>query len=145
MSKVQTYHEDTDANVNIYASGNYERVQKGTQILSMNGLSIYDNKTLGDRHCWYCGEWLFEGIRTKDHFYPKRLGGKLKVRCCKNCNGIKSHMTPLRFIEYLQELKADHPAKEFGYDRRINATQSLWDRVKWSLNDDKKTIYEQTT
>jgi hypothetical protein len=102
----------------------------------MSDLSIYENRTLGGDHCWYCGDWLFEGIKTKDHFWPKSRGGRLMVRCCKNCNGMKGHMTPLIFIAYVKELKAENPAKQNlfpRFDRIIHATQTLWDRVRWSI------------
>jgi|WetSurMetagenome_2_1015567.scaffolds.fasta_scaffold00003_169 hypothetical protein len=100
-------------------------------------LSVYDGKNLGDKSCWYCGEYLFERMKTKDHFWPKKLNGRLTVSCCRNCNGLKSHMTPLAFITFLQELKALNPYKQNLYpkfDRMIHATQTLWDRVKWSVN-----------
>lgn len=109
----------------------------------MNDLSVYESKTLGDKHCWYCGTWLFDGIRTKDHFWPRSRGGRLKVQCCRNCNGMKDHRTPLAFIAFINELKASNTAKyscfEEGFNRIINATQTLWDRVKWSI-ENKKTI-----
>jgi hypothetical protein len=56
-------------------------------------------------------------------------------------------MTPAAFIVFIQELKAENPAKQnlfARFDRMIRATETLWDRVKWSVNNDKKTIYEQS-
>ena len=113
----------------------------------MNDLSVYENKILGNNHCWYCGEWLFDGIKSKDHFWPrKRKKGRLIVICCKNCNAMKGNRTPLGFIMFLNRLKKANPYKQNlfpKFDRMINATQTLWDRVKWSIDDNKKTIYER--
>lgn len=104
----------------------------------MNDLSVYENKTLGDKHCWYCGEWLFDKSKTKDHFFPKLLGGRLRVICCRNCNGMKGHLTPIAFIAYLHQIRALTPHKQNlhpKFDRMITATQTLWDRVKWSIKE----------
>ena len=102
----------------------------------MNDLSVYESRTLGGKHCWYCGEWLFHGIATADHFWPKSRKGRLKVRCCKNCNGMKGGMLPLYFIGFIQRVKEETPYKQNlhpKFDRMITATQTLWDRVKWSI------------
>jgi 5-methylcytosine-specific restriction endonuclease McrA len=87
---------------------------------------------IGD-HCWYCGDHFTSWNYTKDHFWPKHMGGRLKVPCCKNCNNEKAHLTPLGFIEKLNKMKTKHPAHVKRFDRMINATQTLWDRVKWSI------------
>jgi hypothetical protein len=65
-------------------------------------LTVYSRRTLGNhKRCWYCGAWCeTEG----DHFYPKSMGGVLKVRCCVPCNREKADRTPLEWVAYLDEL-----------------------------------------
>lgn len=99
-------------------------------------LSIYDSKKLGNNKCWYCGCELYISTKTTDHFFPKHMGGRLKVVCCKNCNQEKKGLTPNGFIEHLKKLKNKHPDYQpwqKRFNRMINATQTLWERVKWSV------------
>ncbi len=100
--------------------------------------SINDPVTLGGKvHCWYCHGYLYKNISTKDHFFPKSLGGRLSVRCCSECNSLKGDKTPLQFIAFLRNLKETNTFKENllpHYDRMINATETLWNKVKWSVN-----------
>ncbi len=106
-------------------------------------LSVFDNRTLGNTEkCWYCGA---EGHTNADHFYPKSLGGKLKVRSCKNCNCDKADLTPLEWMNYLRlkrgrwqrnkvkslESQAKFEIKKL--DRMIKASLTLWLRVKHSV------------
>lgn len=80
--------------------------------------NIFKPKTLGNEYkCWYCG---IEGFKmTKDHFYPRWLGGKLMVRCCHNCNGLKAGKTITQWIDWIET--NNHPQKE----RMLRATVSL--------------------
>jgi len=98
-------------------------------------LSVYDGKKLGGDRCWYCAEYIPNGSyrRTADHFWPKHMKGRLKVVCCKNCNDEKKGLTPNGFIEHLNKLKAKQPYYASKFDRMINATVTLWERVKWSV------------
>jgi Zn-finger protein len=99
-------------------------------------LSIYDSIKLGGDKCWYCATDLFPSTKTKDHFWPKSLGGRLCVVSCANCNRMKGNFTPVGFVIYLKELKKNNCDKapfQDKFDRMIVATSSLWDRVKWSL------------
>ena len=99
-------------------------------------LSVYDYASLGDNKCWYCGDVLFPSTKTKDHFWPKSLGGRLKVCCCKNCNALKRNLTPNEFIKLMEKLKNKHPHYapwQKRFDRIINATETLWEKVKWSV------------
>lgn len=41
--------------------------------------------------CFYCGDELHIDNRTKDHIYPKCLGGKVVVPCCAGCNKRKKN------------------------------------------------------
>lgn len=83
--------------------------------------TIYTPINLGNwDKCWYCGK---SGHTTADHFYPKSKGGRLKVRCCKDCNDMKKNMTPLEFCEYLKCSDLENK------DRMITATITLWKRI----------------
>ncbi len=98
--------------------------------------SVYNPRTIGGKHCYYCGIELYEGInKSKDHFWPKSLGGRLKVRCCKSCNTMKKNFTPEGFIAHLQSLKKLNPDRYFSLklDRMIFATQGLWRKIKKSI------------
>ena len=100
------------------------------------GLSVYTGKKLGGDKCWYCGDELYRSTRTKDHFWPKCLGGRLLVVCCRNCNKMKKDYTPMGFVELIKHTKKKHPdyqPYQKRFDRMIVATTSLWDRVKHSI------------
>lgn len=102
----------------------------------MNDLSVYESITLGGDKCWYCGEELFPSTKTTDHFWPKIMRGRLKVVCCSNCNHMKGPLTPNGFIDLLYSLKTKHPSYQDWqkrFDRMIHATETLWERVKWSV------------
>ena len=105
--------------------------------IDMKVLSVYEsNIPLGGDKCWYCGELLFPSTRTVDHFWPKCMRGRLKVVCCSNCNKMKGRLTPLGFINLLESLKEKYPLYQpwqKKFDRMIRATQTLWERVKWSV------------
>lgn len=98
---------------------------------------VYKPHRFGGDLCWYCGDPLNNINRTTDHFWPKHLKGRIKVWCCANCNRMKGGKTPLQFIEQLKKLKEKHPKYQpyqKRFDRMINATQTLWDRIKWSVH-----------
>lgn len=97
-------------------------------------LSIYKSfRTIGGKYCYYCGQELFQDInKTADHFWPKSLGGYLKVKCCKKCNKLKDNMTPNQWIEYLKTKGSQYYTLD-QINRMIQATKSLWGKVKWSL------------
>jgi len=101
-------------------------------------LSVYESRKLGNDKCWYCGSDLFTSAKSSDHFYPKQKKGRLKVVCCANCNRMKGNLTPLEFINLLKSLKKKHPDYQpfqKKFDRMIRATESLWNRVKWSIKN----------
>jgi hypothetical protein len=106
-------------------------------------LSVYRSRTLGNKYkCWYCGE---EGETESDHFYPRSLGGMLKVCSCKKCNNEKADLTPLEWINYLRLvrnrwqrnkikfLQGQAEAEIIKIDRMIRASLTLWLRVKHSV------------
>lgn len=72
--------------------------------------SVFSKKKLGnDEECFYCDKYA----DTKDHFYPKSLGGKLTVFCCKKCNQDKANLIPKHWLMYIQhELLSDEPENE---------------------------------
>ncbi len=59
--------------------------------------------------CFYCTCKLSESNRTKDHVYPKVLGGIFcngnKVYACNICNTLKSGLTVIQFREKLIEIQ----------------------------------------
>lgn len=93
--------------------------------------NIFENRTLGNiKKCWYCGQ---EGFKmTKDHYYPKSLGGRLMVRCCHNCNGIKAAKTPIQWIHWIEE--SEHPQKE----RMLTASVSLGKKSEYVYKDGRR-------
>ena len=99
-------------------------------------LSIYEGRSIGNfDKCWYCG---VDCKTTADHFWPKSLGGRLKVRACANCNREKKGLTPNGWAKYLKGQRDKFEKTGFKhlvikYDRMITATESLWERVKWSI------------
>ena len=102
--------------------------------------NVYDSIILGQDHCWYCGDDLTNSRfrKTKDHFWPKVLGGRMKVVCCKNCNMEKKSMTPVGYITYLEGKLLAFKHNGMGmlikvYERKIRATKTLWDKCKNSI------------
>jgi hypothetical protein len=106
-------------------------------------LNIHQARNLGNREkCWYCGA---EGPTTGDHFYPKSLGGRLKVRACTSCNNAKADLTPLEWMKYLRQtrnrwsrikskfLQEQADAEIAKINRMLRATFTLWIRVKHSV------------
>lgn len=99
---------------------------------------IYSSHILGNKgKCWYCGA---EGRMTKDHFFPKSKDGRLRVYACEVCNKSKGSLTPLQWIFKLQtNLKRQSPESIIGranierIARMIRATESLWNKVAWSV------------
>jgi hypothetical protein len=97
------------------------------------GLSIYDSKTLGNKtKCWYCG---CEGDMTKDHFWPKSMGGLLKVYCCQKDNRAKGNKLPKEWIQFINSklIIEDNPDEIIRLRRMKRATSTLWNKVKDSI------------
>jgi hypothetical protein len=63
------------------------------------GIQLYSHVSPRQYHntCFYCGVDM-EGCkngpnqRTKDHLKPRSRGGRLKVPCCRSCNGKKGSL-----------------------------------------------------
>ena len=62
-----------------------------------------------DRHvqCSYCGVWIHERKVTKDHVYPKSLGGYIKTPCCLACNIYKADRKPIEWAVFAQKHNLD--------------------------------------
>lgn len=110
-------------------------------------LNIHSRRTLGNpSKCWYCGA---VGRTEGDHFYPKSLGGVLKVRSCVPCNREKADLTPLEWLNYLEQLMRNcqrsrkgcthgkyikstctpHCSEYAKFQRMHRATSTLWQRI----------------
>jgi len=133
LTPEQSEGEEENGGMFIDETGFHKQQNK----IDMKVLSVYEsNIPLGRDKCWYCGELLFPSTRTVDHFWPKCMRGRLKVVCCSNCNKMKGRLTPLGFINLLESLKEKYPLYQpwqKKFDRMIRATQTLWERVKWSV------------
>ena len=74
--------------------------------------------------CWYCGQ---EEKCTVDHFYPKSIGGTVKVYACKICQAAKGDLMPDEFVAYMNQ----HTLIKDEMKERINtAVYSLMDQTK---------------
>lgn len=51
--------------------------------------------------CCYCSKELNKHNYTRDHIYPKSLGGKITKPCCKTCNTEKSNMTLIQYAQFI--------------------------------------------
>ena len=107
-------------------------------------INVFKYKKLGsESHCWYCGCYLTHQNTSTDHFWPKHLGGRLRVSCCKACNKFKNDLTPTEFIFKLGLSKNVCPSEFLrvnidynilpDFDRMINATQTLWNKINKEL------------
>ena len=47
--------------------------------------------------CSYCGKFVPQRELTRDHVWPKSLGGNVKVPSCNPCNVIKEDKKPIEF------------------------------------------------
>lgn len=74
--------------------------------------------------------------RTVDHFWPKRLRGRLKVVCCRDCNADKSGLMPPEWLIklHMRAIDLDCKSPEFYKClRMMRAVESLWLLVKGSI------------
>lgn len=90
-------------------------------------INVYKNRTIGNpNRCFYCGA---EGYTNADHFYPKCLGGRFKVRSCVSCNSEKKNLTPRKWIAYLRDQIEEDLNKREKYQRMLIASESLWKKT----------------
>lgn len=83
-----------------------------------------------DRHvlCSYCGKWVHYKNLTRDHVYPKSLGGYLKTPCCLVCNVYKEDRRPIEWAIF---------AYENGLDIAENVYEET-DDISWGLGQNEK-------
>ena len=53
-----------------------------------------------EAQCSYCGIFIPMREQTRDHIWPKSLGGVITTTACSNCNTIKKDMRPIEFAIY---------------------------------------------
>lgn len=90
-------------------------------------MNVFKPKTYGNRNkCFYCGSKK----QSLDHFYPKSLGGKLKVPCCLECNRKKGCLIPEKWVDLM---KTDLPK----YSRKINKVENLISKLTYNNCESK--------
>lgn len=47
--------------------------------------------------CYLCGDFLPMKQMTRDHVWPKSLGGEITTTACTTCNSRKGNMKPIEF------------------------------------------------
>lgn len=52
-------------------------------------------------HCCYCCIELNKHNYTRDHIYPKSLGGRVTKPCCKACNQEKGNKTLIEYAQFI--------------------------------------------
>lgn len=57
--------------------------------------------------CSYCGISLPPRQMTRDHVYPKSLGGVITTPCCRPCNEAKQNKHPIEWAIYYTENEID--------------------------------------
>jgi len=50
--------------------------------------------------CSYCGTFVLMRDMTRDHVWPKSLGGEITTTACYRCNTKKKDMKPIEWAEY---------------------------------------------
>lgn len=147
----QSVTDAQEASIEAQRSVIAQREQKKSIVIPRS-LSVFVGGTRGNPDkCFYCGKVC---RTTRDHFFPKSLGGRLTVRCCRECNGEKANMTPPEWIEYLKDqlhscsmekgcnrgtfIRSHCPDECSGrrkLERMIRASESLWQMVEWSVKN----------
>ena len=72
--------------------------------LTFNFVKLEDGKYI---QCAFCGAFVFCRKITRDHVYPKSLGGQLKAPACMTCNILKENMLPIEWARYAYEKNLD--------------------------------------
>lgn len=64
-----------------------------------------NRKMAHGKPCPYCGRTMDRFSErlspTFDHVVPRALGGRVKIICCQQCNGIKADMLPEQWASYM--------------------------------------------
>jgi 5-methylcytosine-specific restriction endonuclease McrA len=53
--------------------------------------------------CSFCGKFLLMREMTRDHVYPKSLGGIITTTACYECNTQKKDVKPIEFAIWASE------------------------------------------
>lgn len=53
--------------------------------------------------CSYCGKFVLMREMTRDHVWPKSLGGEITTTACSECNTRKRDMKPIEFAIWWSE------------------------------------------
>lgn len=85
----------------------YEEKKKKKEIRKLNfnmrsGFYPYEYNFLYSRRdgviqCSYCGKFFIKQVITRDHIYPKSLGGELTTPACNPCNETKANKKPIQW------------------------------------------------
>jgi 5-methylcytosine-specific restriction endonuclease McrA len=89
--------------------------------------------------CFYCEAELFTKNRTRDHVYPKRLGGRRIegnwVYACERCNHLKDDLVLTSFAELLARLLIEARTKPDLIGTGASAYyQRISDKVKFMIS-----------
>lgn len=64
----------------------------------------------GQIQCSYCGLFFSTRQITRDHVWPKSLGGQFTTPACYNCNEVKSNTKPIEWALKLSGIEDDSAA-----------------------------------
>lgn len=53
--------------------------------------------------CSYCGKFILMRDMTRDHVWPKSLGGEITTTACYECNTKKKDMKPIEWAIWFSE------------------------------------------
>jgi 5-methylcytosine-specific restriction endonuclease McrA len=70
----------------------HQKRQSGHYIFAFTFFPINRQKYI---QCSYCGKFVNDKYLTRDHVWPKCLGGQIKTPACLSCNTIKGDMKPI--------------------------------------------------
>lgn len=59
--------------------------------------SFLQRKKMDKIQCSYCGTFIPVKVITRDHVYPKSLGGTYVTPACDACNTLKKNMKPIEW------------------------------------------------
>lgn len=78
----------------------YDSSRKGFYPYSYN----FVRRHRGDlAQCSYCGKFLPMKEMTRDHVWPKSLGGEITTTACYTCNTKKRDMLPIQWAIYFSQ------------------------------------------
>lgn len=99
--------------------------------LSFNFLYIRQDRYI---QCSYCGKWVHEKKLTRDHVYPKSLGGQIKTPSCLQCNIDKDNMKPIEWAIHAHKNNLDFAEDIYAESGYFNNAEIDWKITKKSGN-----------